>query len=136
MGQTGRGTKIYRAGTVIPHAISVTFADPSSAKIDMTDLDSTVKEFEYDLPDLGEVAIKFRREYTDAQQNLLETDFAAQGTNIPEEAWKCEVYKSGVLARTYQWTGKISGCVTGPMENSSRLEQNLKVQVNSTFTIS
>lgn len=135
MGQTGRGSKIYRAGTVVPHCISITPADPSASKIDMTDLDSTVKEFEYDLPDLGEWNVKFRREFTDAQQNLIETDFASQTTNIPEEEWKVEVYKSGVLARTYTFTAKISGCVTGPMENASRLEMTVKLQVNSAISI-
>lgn len=64
--------------TALGEVIDISLDSGGAAEIDVTNLDSTAKEFNLGLADYGTVSITMNYDPDDAQQTALKTDYDAQ----------------------------------------------------------
>jgi len=64
--------------TALGEVIDMSLDSGGAAEIDITNLDSTAKEFNLGLPDYGNVSISCNYDPDDAQQTALKTDYDGQ----------------------------------------------------------
>ena len=135
--QIGYRAKAYRGASQIPKVRSITPPEPTSAKIDVTHLESTgfTKEYIAGFTDLPEVSYECISDTTEAVQNTIESDFYAGTKTV--EAWShliCD-NTTGATLRTYSYTGYISSALRSPIATEEVILLTIKVQLASSVTI-
>lgn len=137
--QLGRGTRLYRGDVgsatnfvQVPQVTSVGEIRKTTAKVEVTDLDSTAREYLPDLPDPQTVVVQALWDPLNGVHQQLDTDQRAGTVRY----WKVEVYRGTPLAliKTGTFQAYVAEFATGPFENSTPVNAPATLQMSGDVT--
>ena len=135
--QVGRGARLYYGDTTgptnfvqVPQCESIGEIGNEVPEIEVTDLESTAKEYIGGLADSAEIVFSFQADMLNAVHQQMDTD-RRNGTT---RYWKIEVYRSGSLIRTGTFQGFVKRHGWGPFENQAVLKMPLTIRLSGDVT--
>jgi hypothetical protein len=135
--QVGRGAKLYYGDTTgptsflqVPQCESIGEIGNENPQVEVTDLESTAREYLAGLADSAEIVFGFLADPLNAVHQQMDTD----RRNGTVRYWKVEVYRAGSLIRTGTFQGFVKRHAWGPFTNNEATKMPMTIKLSGDVT--